>query len=75
MVCLYVRIFLAIKQRSNDIAKFGAYTASGGQPATANHSQANKPKQLPQQQQQQRQLVEQQQLGGKQASFIFVQLT
>ena len=35
MICLYVRIFMAIKQRSNDIAKFGAYTASGGQPAAA----------------------------------------
>ena len=26
---LYVRIFLAIKRRSQDIVKFGAYTASG----------------------------------------------
>lgn len=26
---LYVRIFIAIKQRSKDIVKFGAYTASG----------------------------------------------
>ena len=26
---LYVRIFMVIKQRSKDIVKFGAYTASG----------------------------------------------
>jgi len=38
MVFLYVRIFIAIKRRSNDIARFGAYTASGGAPATANHT-------------------------------------
>jgi hypothetical protein len=29
MTFLYVRIFLAIKQRSRDIVRFGAYTASG----------------------------------------------
>lgn len=29
MTVLYVRIFLAIKRRSQDIARFGAYTASG----------------------------------------------
>merc|ERR1719419_1759285 len=37
MVCLYVKIFLAIKRRSKDIARFGAYTASGGASAAANH--------------------------------------
>ena len=42
MICLYVRIFMAIKQRSNDIAKFGAYTASGGQPAAAAAIQNNR---------------------------------
>ena len=29
ITALYVRIFIAIKQRSKDICKFGAYTASG----------------------------------------------
>ena len=29
MTFLYVRIFLAIKQRSRDIVRFGAYTSSG----------------------------------------------
>ena len=30
IIFLYVRIFLAIKSRSRDIVRFGAYTASGG---------------------------------------------
>ena len=30
MVCLYVKIFLAIKRRTKDIQQFGAYTATGG---------------------------------------------
>ena len=33
ITALYVRIFIAIKQRSKDICKFGAYTASGIQPS------------------------------------------
>ena len=33
ITALYVRIFIAIKQRSKDICKFGAYTASGMKPS------------------------------------------
>ena len=44
MICLYVKIFLAIKRRSKDIAKFGAYTASGGPSATACRKDNNKAK-------------------------------
>ena len=40
MVFLYVKIFLAIKQRSNDITKFGAYTSSGGPSASASTKRA-----------------------------------
>ena len=33
---LYVRIFFAIKSRSRDIVRFGAYTASGGSTVSNN---------------------------------------
>ena len=35
---LYVRIFFAIKSRSRDIVRFGAYTASGGSTVSNNAS-------------------------------------
>ena len=44
MTFLYVRIFLAIKQRSRDIVRFGAYTSSGL--TTVNGSRKKEPQSI-----------------------------
>lgn len=41
ITCLYVRIFIAIKQRSKDIVRFGAYTASGVTSTKAKKTEKN----------------------------------